>query len=970
MIMKWQKFAYNKITTKTSAIFILLFFLFLSTHTFALGIGGIKLNSTLDQPLDANIELLGVSSDELPEIEIKLASIAIYERMGIERNTLIEQLVFKVQEQDDGKHVIHISTNRSVTEPFLNFLIEVNWRNGRLLREFTVLLDPPVLLEEEAAPVDAPETELPPSFSVTTQTDEEAETLAPMVEAPKAEEAVEETEEFVEAESAEEEVAEENESSPAMDSSREGTSTSSNSSGTLATEYTVQKNDQLWKIAQDLRPQNVSVEQMMLALQRENPEAFFGDTVSQLKAGAVLRVNDTSALDMVTVSEAITEITRQHHEWLAYKRERQARNAVAADSADTQITEEESFGSDSSEFIADIPEEDSSLLKLVSPIDEQADSAQTNAALEAGESELASLNVELSMASEDIEAKRRENEDLRTRLAALQDQMNKAKNLIELKDNELNQFDTGVEDETISQILPSVELDVESELSTTADVAPPVTPEFDEPEQETAPNLWEDPITIGTAAGVGLLLLLIVMVMRRKRKEAQDEYESEAIDYEDNSLEELFADPEKSNDETQIIKFNDSYTDTEKEESDVSLEPLTELNFESNENELLENKEPLLDPIAEADVYLTYEKYDKAEVLLNDAIQAEPGRQELKLKLLEVYALSHNVDAFNNAAEILYASVSGDDQNPIWQQAIVLALEIGSGSPLFSSSQSAATELAEEALRDDDADLSFDESDFLLDEKYPPFDSKEANKASDSETKAETFSKPVKKLDELTENDLLESFSSTSDFSADELKVSEESLAELDELSFDALDNNEVLEFTDLDEIELTNETTDSPLSFDEAKVEPQAEDSLSFDDLEFDFGDEKDDKQDKLPEKLQEPKSTVETGESKVAPDAKDTVVDEIIGNLQFPEDEQAITVDDIFDPVSNPVSEALNDDKDFSDTSLFLLSDEVGTKLDLAKAYMEMGDHDGAKDLLSEVMGEGNSKQKAEAKELLELT
>ena len=139
---------------------------------------------------------------------------------------------------------------------------------------------------------------------------------------------------------------------------------------------------------------------------------------------------------------------------------------------------------------------------------------------------------------------------------------------------------------------------------------------------------------MGTIAGVVLLLLLITLVVRRKRKERLAEQESEVTDYEDSSLDELFAESLSSKDETQVIKFNDSYS--EKDESDISLEPLTELSFDKNENELLENKEPLLDPIAEADVYLTYEKYDKAIELLNDAIQLEPSRQELKLKLLEV----------------------------------------------------------------------------------------------------------------------------------------------------------------------------------------------------------------------------------------------------------------------------------------------------------------------------------------------
>jgi len=945
--MKWQNIAYNKKTTKTSAISVLLFFLILSSNVFALGIGGIKLSSTLDKPLDANIELLGVSSDELSEIEIKLASNAIYERMGIERSALIDQLIFTVQEQDDGKHVIHISTRSPVTEPFLNFLIEVNWRNGRLLREFTVLLDPPVLLEEQAAPVTAPETELPPSFSVTTQTEEEPETFAPMVEAPP----VDDVDVF--------EPSTTEETTPSSDAASSSVSDSTDIQGVADSSsmvHTVQKNEYLWKIANEMRPQNISVEQMMLALQRANPEAFFGDTVSQLKAGAVLRIDDASSLDSVNVSEAIAEIARQNQEWLAYKRERQARNAVAADSADTEISDGESSFEES---IASAPEEDTSLLKLVSPINEQSDSSeatQTNATMEAGESSLESLSVELAMASEDVEAKRRENEDLKDRLSSLQDQMSKAKNLIELKDNELKQFDTGVEDEAISQILPSVELDTQSD--TAVENIPPVKANTDEADQKKSiAELWKDPVTLGTAAGVLFLLVLIVMVVRRKRKESLAEQESEAIDYEDASLEELFAEPERSNNETQVIKFNDSFS--EKEETDVSLEPLTELNFETNENELLENKEPLLDPIAEADVYLTYEKYDKAEVLLNHAIQAEPGRQELKLKLLEVHALSHNISAFNSAADILYASISGDDQHPIWQQACVLAMEIGSESPLFATSQANAAELKDEELKDKNGDLSFGDDDFLAGKENdaPSFVTKNSEKATDS---GEHFSVVDNKFDELPDSELFESFSANSD----ELKVTEQSLAELDALNLDSLEsNNEVLEFTDFDEIQTENEPEVSKMLSELEEVkELEPESALSFDDLELDFDEDIELK----PEKT----TGIENSQASGAV-AKDVVDKGKNDKYEFPDDEQSITVDDVFESVSKPVSAESTGDKEFTDdTSLFLLSDEVGTKLDLAKAYMEMGDYDGAKDLLSEVMGEGNSKQQAEAKELLETT
>ncbi len=945
--MKWQNIAHNIKTIKISAIFVLLLFLFFSSNSFALGIGGIKLSSTLDKPLDANIELLDVSSDELSEIGVKLAPNAIYERMGIQRSALVNQLIFTIQEQDDGKHVIHISTQGPVTEPFLNFLIEVNWRNGRLLREFTVLLDPPIWLEEQASLVTAPETELPPTFSERTQIEEEPETVPPLVEVSP----IDEMEEF--------ESSAPKKTIPASDVAPVSDSADTQGVADLSSMvHTVQKNEYLWKIANEMRPQNISVDQMMLALQRANSEAFFGDTVSQLKTGAILRIDNVASLNSISVSDAIAEIARQNQKWLAYKRDRQARNAVSAESAEIEITNGEQTNSSVEESLVSVLAEETSLLKLVSPINEQSDlseatqtnATQTNATLEAGESSLENLSVELAMASEDMEAKRLENEDLKDRLSSLQDQMSKAKNLIELKDNELKQFETGVEDEVISQILPSVELNEQTDIA--SENIPPVKANTDEVDQKKSKaEYWKDPVILGTTAGAALLLLLTIIVVKRKRKENQVEQEPEAIDHEDASLEELFAESEGSNNDTQVIKFNDSFLG--EEESDISLEPLTELNFDTNENELLESREPFLDPIAEADVYLTYEKYGKAELLLNDAIQSEPDRQELKLKLLEVHALSHNVGAFNNAADILYASISGDDQHPIWQQAISLAMDIGSESPLFAKSEANVAELIDKEIQKENVDLPFGDEEILAgkDNDAPSFDANSPGKTSDIK---ENFSVADNRFDELLDSELFESFSANSD----ELKA-----AELEKLNLDSSESiTEVLEFTDFDEIQTENESEVSNILSereDVNDVEPKS--ILSINELGLDYDEDLELK----------PEKVTGNGNKEAYKIVEKNIADITeIDTYELPDDEQSITVDDVFDPVSHPISAGLTNEKEFTDTSLFLLSDEVGTKLDLAKAYMEMGDYDGAKDLLSEVMGEGNSKQQAEAMELLETT
>jgi len=112
----------------------------------SLGLGEIQSKSYLNQTLDADIQLLSVDPDELDGIKVKLASVEEFKRAGIDRPFVLNSLRFKPVRLPNGKMVIRASSSDPIREPFLNFLVEVNWPKGRLLREYTVLLDPPVTL--------------------------------------------------------------------------------------------------------------------------------------------------------------------------------------------------------------------------------------------------------------------------------------------------------------------------------------------------------------------------------------------------------------------------------------------------------------------------------------------------------------------------------------------------------------------------------------------------------------------------------------------------------------------------------------------------------------------------------------------------------------------------------------------------------------------------------------------------------
>ncbi|MEX2353187.1 MAG: peptigoglycan-binding protein LysM, partial [Gammaproteobacteria bacterium] len=115
-----------------------------STGVYALGLGNIELNSDLNQPFDARIELLSPTPSELSTLAVRLASPEAFSRAGIERSFILTTLRFEVVESESGPDYIHITTREAVREPFLNFLLEAGWSNGRLYREYTVLIDPPL----------------------------------------------------------------------------------------------------------------------------------------------------------------------------------------------------------------------------------------------------------------------------------------------------------------------------------------------------------------------------------------------------------------------------------------------------------------------------------------------------------------------------------------------------------------------------------------------------------------------------------------------------------------------------------------------------------------------------------------------------------------------------------------------------------------------------------------------------------
>lgn len=257
---------------------------------YTLGLGEIEVNSALNQRLNADIKLLSATPEETEALIVKLASREAFSRAGLDRPFLLNDLKFEAIEIN-GSSYIRVSSSKPIREPFLNFLVEIDWPNGRLLREYTVLLDPPVFMTQQtrtARNITAPSNNISSrpaagsrnnvALKVTTATTASPRPVSPA----QAAETVNQVNRV---------------SAPAVQPQR--------IINQPAASYRIQAGDTAWRLADTMRPdQSVTVEQMMIALLRENQSSFINGNINGLKRGFILRVPDYEQITSMSHNDA------------------------------------------------------------------------------------------------------------------------------------------------------------------------------------------------------------------------------------------------------------------------------------------------------------------------------------------------------------------------------------------------------------------------------------------------------------------------------------------------------------------------------------------------------------------------------------------------------------------------------------------------------------------------------------------
>ena len=974
-------------------------FLLMPLFAHALGLGKLMVRSGLDEPLNGEIELLSATSQEIKTLKSSLASRADFDSAGIELPFFLTGIKYNVV-QRDGRNFLVLSTDEPVREPFLHLLLQVEWSGGKLIREYTALLDPPQwaagnpsdiqtpevpgetsdadlipdptstlaqapAMETVSAPTEpATDTSLPaaiepgltesaPSVALES-TEAKAGEPAPVQEAPPIPGPTEtagvtETPDPAVTQSPEASVpAPLSESpvdapvmAPAMPEPNDQDFTTPGSNvraWASAWEYgPVKKGETLGQISEKLRSdKTLTSKQVMLALLRANPSAFYGKNVNNLKAGMILKVPEREEVETVSKDLATREFQAQYEVWQKYKlKVADANSAVTVPSEDIKPADQAKAPSvpapdtqakagaatksakpvisakkGSSTAAKPAKEGDDDLLKIVrSSLDEKtapegAKAPGVETRKDAAKEQRA-LTEKVATLEEAIESKQLQNKELRDRVGKMQEQVKNTSRLLELENKDMAQAQKQATDS--AKLKPTPVPTPEPAAPTSAPtVSPPPTESakteaqpVPQPQASTPPSNLpaakapkarpptalpppaEEPSML-TSFMEGIsdnsFLLPVIAVVGVLGSGILAVYYLRRRRASAEFEESILSGGGHSTDSSSI-----SNSTTQPGASDTSF--LSDFSQGGMGN--IHTDE--VDPIAEAEVYLAYGRDEQAEEILKEAVVKDPARHELKQKLLEIYHQRNDVAAFETLAEELYAALEGKG-GKVWDKVEEMGRKISPKNPMFRGGAPAVggrsantfAHIQNEVALDDGGtasatstnnSLGFEMDDML---HTPPSAARES----------------------------ADSMGTGLDFDLGESAAPPATPSGLD-LDFNFQEN--------VDHRDLASNNIDFGTSAGDHEV------SLDFD-----------------------------------APSTMPAEKDEGLSFAREVTDSAGLE----FESVAGT-----------SDADVALEEpqwDETATKLDLAKAYIDMGDAEGARSILDEVLAEGNESQKEQARDL----
>ncbi|MFT4873831.1 FimV/HubP family polar landmark protein [Congregibacter sp.] len=789
-----------------------------SLPAMALGLGEIEMQSFLNEPLRAEVELLDTRQLTIDDIRIRLAGGDDFERLGVERSYFLTSIKFDIEvDEESGRGVIRLSTDASVLEPFIDLIIEARWPTGRLLREYTVLVDPPAF-RQDVVTVSAVERI------------EDSNLEKPALAPESREEQRESSDNVALRES----------SLPAGEMPQRAFSAETMDRPRSGNRYMVKRDETLWQIASQGKPQGISVQQAMLEIQRINPEAFINGNINQVKAGYIIYLPAAGEVSTDDLARALDEVREQNQEWRA------GRGAPGVTAAATLRV--------SADSITDTPSRSSDTDASPSNAGQPASAGSTQpSAMDATADDMA----EVAPAGESSGSS-----ELAAKLDAMATRLDTLEQIVSLKDEQIATLEQALREAREAAAVAAAAPVAVPAVTTPASAVP--TPAASSPQTQSGGIPWL-PIFGGLLALVAAVVLLL---RRRGKNDETGGRNTDSMEVDDD----VFAGVNLTTESFEENDTHDSDAESalafapeaeEAEEGEASDDGKADAGAHSRggsrgygerKHDDYIDEGSAGDALAEADIYIAYGRYLQAIELLDTAISSDPGNGAYRVKLIELYVDMGEEASAAEQLEELHKHGSPD--------------AISRGEALLGGgvSTAAAPSVAADTLRSAAPTLDIDD-DLNLE--------------------------PPAGLD----SDVVEI--------SDTLELSMED-AESEELRMEAA------RFVD-DGIE--------SIDFEHLEIEEDGALDGADDELDFSNVDEQLDLSDAL-----------------VAP--QDMSADRFAPEVDDIEGEELLIADD---------------------------ADQMATKLDLARAYLDMGDSEGARGILEEVIEKGTDEQQQESRDLL---
>lgn len=564
---RWQ------ITTLTVASLLAL----CGTNVLALSLGKLSVQSFLGEPLKAEIDIPSIDAEEAASLKTQIAPPDMFKAVGLAYNPVMAGLVLTLQKRPDGRTYLRLNSDKSVNEPFIDLILEVSWNSGRIIRDYTMLFDPPNLqLTNNLSPTppqlpapakpDTPEQTVPASPP---EPDKSAVLIEIVPVKPPADPVI---------------------------ASKPKTAQSDQE----ARQVSVAAGDTAGKIAVNNKPANVSLDQMLVALVRRNPDAFIRNNINLIKAGSILNLPSNELINATTHEQARV-IVAQSQNFNEFRNKLASNVPVAQTVAvDRKI---------SGQVQATVEDK--------KPISATPDKLTLTKAAIAGTSK------------EDKLAADRSASQATNRAAEI------AKNISDL--NKLVGSSTATAASTpLTGLVPVVPASAAPAFAASLPASAPV--KSPSPEKGFLNEIMDNPILpLGVAGLLALLAVFGFYKVRRRKKTS----------------------PNDSSSLENRLNPDSFFGSTGGQNIDTGQATGLSIGYLPSQLEDVDD----VDPVAEADVYLAYGRDIQAEEILKDALQSHPDRFVVHQKLLEIYAKRSDAGSFESVAALAYVLTHGKGQD-------------------------------------------------------------------------------------------------------------------------------------------------------------------------------------------------------------------------------------------------------------------------------------------------------------------